>query len=149
VDFAQFAEKNAPRITKRVSDEGRVGHNLVKPMRARWVFHNPELIGNVIGQSVVASWWPGRFHLISTIAMDGTSAGERLSESLKTGRPFQDVKAGQVKFLTQIFRCNKDWIVRDFSKPLYEQRYVSRDEAAAGHKLIVELFSAGKLRSDS
>lgn len=99
-------------------------------MRARWVLHNPSPEPDAIGQAVVASWWPGRFHLVSTVTVNNVL---RKTES----------------FVTQIFQCDSYGVVRglDFSKPLFEKAYATRKEAELGHKLTVELFAAGKLRT--
>jgi hypothetical protein len=42
-------------------------------MRARWVFNEltPELPG--VGMTTVASWWPGKYWLVSTIQLDESS----------------------------------------------------------------------------
>ena len=117
-------------------------------MKARWVLHNPQPELPVIGQCIVASWWPGRFYLVSTIKMDGTSALERLTESIKTLRDFKDVIRGSGGFVTQIFHCDRQGFVReiDFDRPLYFKSYPTLEDAKAGHKAATEQLAAGNLR---
>ncbi len=100
-------------------------------MKARWVFQNPSPGPDAIGQAIVASWWPGRFHLISTVSFN----------HLIGRRP--------KSFVTQIFRCDSDGVVHglDFSKELYSKEHATREEAEIGHKMIVDLFVAGRLRT--
>jgi hypothetical protein len=116
-------------------------------MKARWVLHNPQPEMPVIGQAIVASWWPGRFHVVSTTKSDGTSALARLTATITTGQPFEEVTRGAEMLVTQIFRCDRHGVVRggDFDKPLYSNSYSTLEDAQSGHKTAVELFAAGKL----
>ena len=104
-------------------------------MRARWVFHEltPELPG--VGMATVASWWPGKCWLVSTVQLDESSVRNPgsaevfpsvefiqpkvvydFSNALDTRADIVDVKVrvpiGTAvprpgKFITQIFRCER------------------------------------------
>jgi hypothetical protein len=116
-------------------------------MKARWVSDNPSPDESTIGQTIVASWFPGRFHLVTTIILDGKSPLARLTHSINTGQPFKEIEAAPERFVTQIFRCDQHGFVRDVFHPVYEREHATREEAKAGHKIVLELFSSGKLRT--
>lgn len=54
-------------------------------MRVRWVLEF----------AIVASWIPGRFHVVSTIEMDGKSTTAVFTEALRLGKKMEDVKQGR------------------------------------------------------
>jgi hypothetical protein len=109
-------------------------------MKARWISENPEPPGG-IGCAVVASWIPGRFHKISTIEFDGSSAMEKLTESLQLGKK---TERGKRFFKTQIAKCDKHGFVGNWESPVYEREYETLEGAKEGHRIIVALFGAGK-----
>jgi len=115
-------------------------------VKARWVSEDPAPNLPGIGRAVVASWIPGRFHLISTIESDGRSLEARFTEALQSGKNLEEVERGRQFFKTQIVRCDKhgDHKPDAWFTPLYEREYQTREEARRGHKTIVALFAAGK-----
>lgn len=90
-------------------------------------------------QTVVASWWPGRYYVVLTIGLDHTSSIYKLTQSLPGANPGKD-------FVTNIFRCDKDGLAKFFDRALYEQEYETLDEARAGHEMAVKMLVRGELR---
>lgn len=93
----------------------------------------------------MASWWPGRFLRVSTVQTDIQWREKmlRLSEEEGTQPP--------PNFLTQVFRCRGVLAgytasIRSLHNPLYEREYAERSEAETGHREIVDLLAAGKLK---
>jgi len=115
-------------------------------MKARWVSEAALPCPPGIGRSIVASWIPGVFHQITTLELSGQSPLARLTESIKSGQKWEDVKQGEAFFVTQIIKCNRKGISRDedYMDPVYERKYERLDDAKNGHKTIVELFASGK-----
>jgi hypothetical protein len=111
-------------------------------MKKRWVCKQPSPKFPQIGNAIVASWWPGRFHLISTAMFSGKSPLARLTKSLETGRPFAEIDEGHSDFVTQIFRCDENGLVRerDIETPIFEKSHTSLDEAKIGHEMILQMF---------
>jgi hypothetical protein len=53
--------------------------------------------------------------------------------------------------VTQVFSCRGIWgaytaSVKSLRNPLYEREYAEKSEAEKGHREIVELLAAGKLK---
>jgi hypothetical protein len=115
-------------------------------MRARWVLHNPSPEIPIIGQARVATWWPGRYYFVSTIQLDSSSPLHRLTESIRQGVPYAEASLGPNTYVTQVFKCTKDGIVRSFKEPLYEREYSDLSAARAGHKRTVDLLEQGRLK---
>lgn len=118
-------------------------------MKARWVQHNPfdnHDNPGIVGQAVVASYWPGRYYLVSTIELDSGSPLSRLTKSIETGVHLGDVIPGPNTFLTGIYRCDKFGFTRSY-EPLFANEWAERSDAKAGHDLIVSLFANGKLKT--
>src|SRR2546428_9903903 len=97
-------------------------------MRARWVRQEPPSKSH-IGFAIVARWFPGRYYLVSTICSDGSSHLAKLTRSLETGIPFNEIKSAQLTFITNIFHCNYHGFARRIDKPLHETMYSSLEEA--------------------
>jgi hypothetical protein len=100
---------------------------------------SPKLPG--VGRTVIAKWWPGKFYLVSTICMDGSSLEQRLIKSLQTKIPLNEVGPQPDKFLTQVFKCNKYGMVKSFDNPLLECEYTTIEAAKEGHQKAVEKFT--------
>jgi hypothetical protein len=113
-------------------------------MRARWIREEPSK--SHIGFAVVARWRPGRYYLVSTISCDGSSHLAKLTRSLETGIPFEQIKSVPSRFVTNIFRCNRNGIARDIGTPLHEIVYTTLEDAQAGHANTVRLLAGGELR---
>jgi len=101
-------------------------------MKARWVYENRESV-EAIGQAIVASWWPGRFYLVSTIHLE--SKVWKIWSSEET-----------CDYVTQIYKCDKYGIPKDINKYLYKSEYFTPEEALKGHVRGVELLRHGKLK---
>jgi hypothetical protein len=115
-------------------------------MHARWVlnFPTPELPG--IGRAIIASWWPGRYYVVSTVQLDSFSPIAVLTRSLQQKVPFGKASPGPDKFITQVFKSDKDGMVASFDNPLYEQEYLDILAAQTGHKLVVSSLQQGRLK---
>jgi hypothetical protein len=114
-------------------------------MKPRWILNDPSPGGLPrVGTTVIAKWWPGRYYLVSTIRMDGSSAERRLIQSLKTGVSFGEVGPQPDTFVTQIFKCDKHGMVKSFESPLLERHYSTLQEAEFGHQEAVAEFIRSK-----
>lgn len=112
-------------------------------MKARWVLPNPDPRPPLIAQALVASWWPGRFYLVSTVLLDSSSALQRLTHTLTHGGSFENAKPPEV-YVTGVFRSNKEFVVKSLD-PLYEREYSDLEAAQTGHAEIVGLLEQGRL----
>lgn len=110
-------------------------------MRPRWIEDDPAPKNGRIGTTVIARWWPGRYLLVSTIQLDGTSRLAQLTSSLETGLPFGKAPPLPERFVTQVFRCDKFGVARSFDHPLYEQEHATLSDAKVGHKDAVARFT--------
>jgi len=115
-------------------------------MRARWVSQRPSPVIPIVGQAIVASFFPGRFYFVSTIQLDSSSPLSKLTRSIELKVPYNDVPPVPDDFVTQVFRCNKDGWVKSFDHPLFEKIYSDLSQARNGHNEAVELLSQGKLK---
>jgi hypothetical protein len=115
-------------------------------MRARWVSPRPRPELPIVGQALVASFWPGRFYFVSTMQLDPSSPSSKLARSLELGIAYNNVPPGPDEYITQIFRCNKHMIIKSFDDPLFERRYSTLPQALIGHNEAVDLLSKGKLK---
>ena len=120
--------------------------NVEASMRARWTedinWNRPP----IVGQTIVASFWPGRYYLVATIELDSPSPMSRLTRSLSTGVAYNDVAPEANGFVTDVVRCDKMGFTRSFENPLYERDSSDLDQAKLGHREIVGLLSSGQLR---
>ncbi len=113
-------------------------------MRARWI--RKETLKSYVGFAVVARWLPGQYYLVSTTASGGTSRLARLTRSLETGVPFKQITSATAKFVTNVFACDCNGLVRNINKPLHECIYATLEEARLGHAKTLELLANGKLK---
>jgi len=112
-------------------------------MRARWVLNDPSPELPMVGWAIVASWWPTIYHAVSTIQLDSASPLGRLTRSLTTGKYSSDPLLD--RFVTEVFRSNRDGLIKSFDHPLYEKEYADLLNAKLGHKEVVDLLEQGKL----
>lgn len=115
-------------------------------MRARWVVQNPSPELPIVGQARVASWWPGSYYIVSTIQIDASDPLHRLTETIERMFPHEETTLCPGKYVTQVFKCSKDGIVRSFNEPLYELEYQELAAARAGHEETVVLLLQGRLK---
>lgn len=134
-------------IVPSVNRKQAISGSSVVTMRARWSshLHSVDELPKP-AQTVVASWWPGRYYLISTIQLDTADPLAKLTESLETGTKFEDVPDEITGYVTQVFRCTRHLVVKSFDNPLYEQEYDSLQNATRGHEFIVQQLLNGSLR---
>lgn len=111
-------------------------------MRARWVSENPSPKFPVVGEAMVASFWPGKYYLVMTMHVEGNELVERLTQTIETGVPFEEVTVADY-FETSVLRCNWDLT---HSRGVYERRYPNLEEAKLGHEAIVRLLAQGRLK---
>jgi hypothetical protein len=119
-------------------------------MRCRWVKRNLSVQLPLVGQSIVAMWWPGRYYWVSTIQLDRDSPLAKLTQSLKEGTHSD---APPPTFVTQVFKCDAHGFVKslwDLSlgdpEPLYEQTYDDLAAAKLGHEETARLIELGRIR---
>jgi len=111
-------------------------------MRARWVSERV-CSPPVLYATVIASWRPGRFLRVSTVQTDLQWREKMIRMSEGKGTP--------PNFLTQVFRCRG--VLNGYTaglnslrSPLYEREYAEQSDAEQGHREIVELLAAGRLK---
>ena len=112
-------------------------------MRARWVSNYPEPKLPMVGQAIVAGWWPWSYYWVSTIAMDWDSPLGKLTRSLETGNYYQESLPEQ--YLTQVFRCDRSGSVKNMRIIYYEREYSSLNDAKLGHESTIAQLAEGKL----
>jgi hypothetical protein len=94
-----------------------------------------------IGTTVIASWWPGQYGVVSTISVEGTSHLARLVSSLESGVPYDEASPLPERFFTQVVACDKHGVARSWDNPLFEREYATREEAEVGHRDTVTRFT--------
>ena len=110
-------------------------------MRPHWISDDPSPDPPRIGTTVIASWLPGRYVLVSTICVDGNSPLGRLRSSIQAGVPYYDAPPLPESFVTQVVRCDKYGVARSWDNPLFEREYATRQKAEIGHREAVAKFS--------
>lgn len=113
-------------------------------MKARWVSRNPAAEPPIVGQAIIAEWWPRSYFCVSTIQMDRDSLLGKLTRSLRTGRYSDDPLPEE--FVTQVFKCDGHGVVKSFDDPLYERTYKDLPTAKTGHEETVQLVELGLIR---
>ena len=115
-------------------------------MRARWVCPNPSPELPIVGQAIVAYWWPGKYYIVSTIQLDSSSPLSRLTRSLETGVAYEEVTPGPDVYVTQVFKCDKNGWTKSIDNLLYEREYPDLTQAISGHNDTVNLLEQGQLK---
>jgi hypothetical protein len=99
-------------------------------LRSRWVNNSLNLPDGIIGHTVIASWFPFLYYLVSTIRCGGED----------------DVWDQTVYFSTGVFKCDKDGIAPEIGNaPLFEKSYPTHENAVEGHKAVVNRVSGRKI----
>ena|ERR1035437_2119358 len=112
-------------------------------MSARWIRECLPYAEQLIGHTIVASWWPGRYYCVLTFRSDTSSAEGKLIYALQNKTTFEDVPNATLGYATIVNRCDKYGI--GISKtPLYECEYKGLSEAEGGHKQAVEMIASGR-----
>jgi hypothetical protein len=98
----------------------------------------------MVGQAIVASWWPGLYYMVFTLQLDSTSPMRRLTETIRTGKAYDQVTAAPDGFFTDLFKCDKSGLMS--GDLLYEREYKTLSEANSGHREVLVLLSDGSLK---
>jgi len=109
-------------------------------MHVRWAqnyYERPEL--PVVQQTLIASWLPWKYFFLSTVQFDASSHLAKITGCPKT----RDIPGEIIGYVTQMFRCDKNGIVRSINKPLFEREYSDLSKAIDGHKEVVKKFAKG------
>jgi hypothetical protein len=115
-------------------------------MKARWILRYPSLELPIVGQAIVARWWPGRYYFVSTIQIDSSSPLSQLTQSIQQGVSYGKAVPTPDKYVTQVFKCDKDGFVRSSQNSLYEREYSEVQVAHTGHETILRLLEQGNLK---
>jgi hypothetical protein len=82
--------------------------------------------------------------------MDPSEPLSRLTRGLETGeiykKSYEDIASGPDRFVTQIFKCDKNKLVKSMDYALYEREYSDITEAKLGHNETVDLLAQGRLK---
>ena len=101
-------------------------------MKIRWILSDPSPDPPIIASTVIASWWLGRYYLVTTTMSDGTQSWAQLVQHYRLGVKLDDT--GRLKFSTQVFKSNKDGSIGRNTDPLSEAVHDSLSNAILGHK---------------
>jgi hypothetical protein len=112
-------------------------------MRTRWVSERPDPKLPIVAQAHIASWWPGRYWLVTTYQADREDALRRLTESVQTGVPVDQVQLPD-SFHTLVSRCDKHLNLKS-GHLLYSREYTTPDDAKKGHREVLSLLAKGAL----
>lgn len=110
-------------------------------MRKRYIMDRPfGSSDSRVGCTLVASWLPWKYWIISTIHVPSSKDQPRD----KLGLP--RLSSIRERYFTQILKCNSIGFSRNMDEVYYEKEYQSLEEAETGHNdVVVKLFS-GHLR---
>ncbi len=117
-------------------------------MKARWINHtsSPEL--PVVGRTVIATFWPGRYYLVLTTLVDSSTPLRVFLRSVALQVPYENVPHERDSYVTQIFHCSKQGSHKTAEKPLFEKEYLTFLEALNGHKTTIDSLLNGQLILD-
>ena len=115
-------------------------------MKTRWIHHAsaPEL--PVVGRTVIAAFWPGRYYLVLTTQVDSSTPLRVFMRSMALQVPVENVRHERDTFMTHIFSCNKQGMYKAAEKPLYEKQHHSFFEALTGHRTTVDSLLEGRIQ---
>ena len=114
-------------------------------MKARWVSSNPSPSSPIIGETIIAKWWPSKYYKIMTWENDNSSPLALLTKSIKLNIKYEDVIPDTVTYITTVYPCNKSGIINysNNSAPIYQKEYTNIQEAKDGHENIIKLIELG------
>ena len=113
-------------------------------MRARWVSEQPQVQLPTVGRAIVASWCPRTYYWLSTVQLDSQSPVSRLTEAIRSDKPYEDVKAAPDSYVTSVYRCNHVGAIH--GDPLYERTYLTFPKAQDGHREALQQMREGRWR---
>jgi len=97
----------------------------------------------IIGQAIIAGWWPWTYYWVSTVELDRRSVLGKLTRGVRTGVYSEDPLPEH--YVTQVFRCDKEGTVTRMEEVYYQREYDTRTEAEAGHQSTVSGVADGTL----
>ncbi len=100
--FAAGAERENPFAIHRRLIYFQPGN-----MKARWINHtsSPEL--PIVGRTVIATFWPGRYYLVLTTQVDSSTPLRVFLRSVALQVPYENVPHERDIYVTQIFNCKQ------------------------------------------
>lgn len=104
----------------------------------RWIVDHQNL-EPWLAHTVVAGWWPTTYHLIGTMYMGATGTGGLLELTRSLGANPHD------EYIVQVFKCDCYGLPNP-QDAYYEKSYDTKERALEGHREVVRLLSAGKLK---
>ncbi len=126
----------------------RIALSLQRNMRTRWINHDPSPELPVLGRTVIATYWPGQYYLVSTTLVDSRTPLRKFQRSVALKVSFENVPHEPDVFMTRIFKCDRQGSHRATENPLHERQYATLLEAMNGHNETVNLFLKGQLQWD-
>jgi hypothetical protein len=82
--------------------------------------------------------------------MDPSEPLNRLIQSMKTmeifKKSYEDIRPGPDRFVTHIFKCDKNKLIKSMDYVLYEQEYFDLTQAKLGHNETIDLLVQGRLK---
>jgi hypothetical protein len=115
-------------------------------MRARWINHTPSPGLPEVGRTIIATYWPGQYYLVSTTEVESDTPLRKFQRSVALKIDFEKVPHEPDIFMTRIFKCDKQGSHNAAEKPLYEREYSTYLEAMNGHNETVDLFVQEQLQ---
>jgi hypothetical protein len=115
-------------------------------MRARWINHTPSPGLPVVGRTIIATYWPGQYFIVSTTEVESDTPLRKFQRSVALKVDFENVPNEPDIFMTRIFKCDKQGSHKAAEKPLYEREYPTYLEAMNGHNETVDLFVQDQLQ---
>jgi hypothetical protein len=107
-------------------------------MRARWVQSWESPTPPTVAATTVARWLPNSYLSVSTLELRAKS-DDAMAELLNKLDPNR-----QDTWVTQVFRCDRYGLARNFYDSLYSREYSDVDAAKRGHEEIVRALREGK-----
>lgn len=106
---------------------------------ARWIRDIPSNDPDVVGDTIIAGWWPFTFHRVMTWKAKAFSSTDGILASQR-----QLFGAVQDYFVTIVQKTDRDGFAKS-EDSLFETKYSDRTVAREGHTKIVTAVARGKL----
>jgi hypothetical protein len=115
-------------------------YNYVK--MARWIRELSSTAGGMVGDTIIAGWWPTTFHRVMTWEVKIASATEGIS--VLTRQLYETKGVAAKDFFVTVVHKTDRWGVSKSEDPDYEIDYLDRAGACEGHRQIVAALMQGK-----
>ena len=109
---------------------------------ARWIRELDSGSPEVIGDTIIAGWWPTTFHRVMTWEVKIASATQGISVLTRQLYEMKGVAAKDF-FVTVVHKTDR-WGASKSEDPEYEIEYPDRAWAYEGHRQIVAALAQGK-----